>query len=123
MKLKQFNFKRVNSTNNVAIKIIKNSNYEFGMIIADTQKKGKGQYGKKWISYKGNLFLSFFFRINKIKIPINKITKINCLLVKKLISKYYKREIIFKSPNDLLIKKRKICGILQEIFINKDRKF
>ena len=93
------------------------------MIISDFQRNGKGQHGKKWISYKGNLFLSFFFNINKIKIPINKITKINCLLVKKLISKFYKKNIIFKSPNDLLIKKRKICGILQEIIINDDKKY
>ena len=123
MKIKKFEFKKVLSTNKTAIRIIKQTKLNNGMIISDIQIKGKGQYGKKWISYKGNLFLSFFFRINKIKIPINKITKINCLLVKKLISKYYKREIIFKSPNDLLIKKRKICGILQEIFINKDRTF
>ena len=93
------------------------------MIISDFQRNGKGQHGKKWISYKGNLFLSFFFNINKIKIPINKITKINCLLVKKLISKFYKKNIIFKSPNDLLIKKKKICGILQEIVFNDDKKY
>ena len=123
MKIKKFEFKKVLSTNKTAIRIIKHTKLNNGMIISDIQTKGKGQYGKKWISYKGNLFLSFFFKINKIRIPINKITKINCLLVKKLISKYYKREIIFKPPNDLLIKKRKICGILQEIFINKDRKF
>ena len=123
MKIKKFEFKKVLSTNKTAIRIIKQTKLNNGMIISETQIKGKGQYGKKWISYKGNLFLSFFFKINKIRIPLNKITKINCLLVKKLISKYYKREIIFKSPNDLLIKKRKICGILQEIFINKDRKY
>ena len=27
---------------------------------------------------------------------------------------YYKKKIIFKKPNDLLINKKKICGILQE---------
>jgi len=35
-------------------------------------------------------------------------------LVKKLLSTYYKKKIIFKKPNDLLINKKKICGILQE---------
>jgi BirA family transcriptional regulator, biotin operon repressor / biotin---[acetyl-CoA-carboxylase] ligase len=123
MKIKKFKFKQVVSTNKTAIRIIKKTRLFNGMIISDLQKSGKGQYGKKWISYKGNLFLSFFFKINKIIIPINKITKINCLLVKKLISNYYKKDIIFKSPNDLLIKKKKICGILQEIFINDDKKY
>ena len=61
MKIRRFNFKKVNNTNNTAINIIKSSNLDHGMIITKTQKNGKGQYGRKWISYKGNLFVSFFF--------------------------------------------------------------
>ncbi len=123
MIIKQFKFKRVENTNNTAIKIIKKTKLDHGMVISDLQKNGKGQYGRKWISYKGNLFLSFFFKINRIKIPISRATKINCLLVKKLISKYYKKKIVYKSPNDLLIKKKKICGILQEIINCNDNKY
>ena len=41
--------------------------------------------------------------------------QINCMIIKKLLSKYYKKKINFKKPNDLIIKKKKICGILQEI--------
>ena len=114
MKFKIFRFKKVESTNNTAIRIIKNSNIDYGMIIADTQKRGRGQYGKKWISFKGNLFISFFYNLDHLTISLKKITIINCLLVKKLLSIYYKNKIIFKKPNDLLINKKKICGILQE---------
>ena len=114
MKFKIIRFKKVNSTNNTAIRIIKNSNIDYGMIISKNQKSGKGQYGKKWISFKGNLFVSFFYKLENITISLNQLTKINCLLVKKLISNYYKKKIIFKKPNDLLIDKKKICGILQE---------
>ena len=115
MRFKKFKFKKVNSTNNTAIRIIKNSNLKFGMVTADTQLSGKGQYGKKWISNKGNLFVSFFHEIKDINISLSTLTKINCLLVKKTIEKYYKKKIIFKKPNDLLINKKKISGILQEI--------
>ena len=90
MKFKIFRFNKVKSTNNTAIRIIKNYNYDFGMILSDLQINGRGQFGKKWVSYKGNL------------------------LVKKCISQYYKKKIHFKKPNDLLIQKKKICGILQE---------
>ena len=114
MKFKVFRFKKVESTNNSAIRIIKNSNVNYGMIISNEQKKGRGQYGKKWISYNGNLFVSFFFRLNNLNSSLKQITKINCLLVMKLISIYYKKKIILKKPNDLLINKKKICGILQE---------
>ena len=114
MKLKKFFFKSVNSTNDAAIRIIKNSNIKFGIIISDKQKKGKGQYGKKWISFKGNLFVSIFFSLKKINIPLKEMTKINCYLIKKLISRYSKNKITIKAPNDLLINKKKVCGILQE---------
>ena len=123
MKIKRFNFKKVNSTNRTAIKIIKNSKFDYGMVVSENQKNGKGQYGKKWISYKGNLFVSLFYNIDNIDSSIKKLTRINCLLVKKLISKFYKKEIFFKSPNDLLINKKKISGILQEIIIKDDKKY
>ena len=114
MKFKIFRFKNVESTNNSAIRIIKNSNTDYGMIIANKQKRGRGRYGKKWISYNGNLFVSFFYRLDHLNVSLKKISKINCLLVKKLLSIYYNNRIIFKKPNDLLINKKKICGILQE---------
>ena len=114
MKFKIIRFEKVNSTNNTAIRIIKNSNIDYGMIISKTQKNGRGQYGKKWISYDGNLFVRFFYELENLTISFKQLTKINCLLVKKLLSIYYKKKIIFKKPNDLLINKKKICGILQE---------
>ena len=114
MKLRQFNFIKVKSTNLTAIRLIKSTKNEFGLIISKAQSKGKGQYGRKWISYKGNIFLSFFYKLEKINLPLKSLTKINCLLVRDVISKYYKKKITFKLPNDLLINKKKICGILQE---------
>ena len=110
MRFKKFKFKKVNSTNNTAIRIIKNSNLKFGMVTADTQLSGKGQYGKKWISNKGNLFVSFFHEMKNINISLSTLTKINCLLVKKTIEKYYKKKIVFKKPNDLLMKS--VHGVL-----------
>ena len=114
MKLKKFNFKIVNSTNDLAIQIIKNTNNKSGIVIAEKQKKGRGQYGKKWTSFKGNLFVSVFFQINKVQLSLKDLTKVNCLLVKKSLSNFYNGKITIKKPNDLLIKKMKISGILQE---------
>ena len=122
MKIKKFKFKRVKSTNNTAIRIIKNTNCNLGMVVAETQANGRGQYGRKWISSKGNLFVSFFNELSQTNLSINTITKINCLLIKKLLSSFTRKKIIFKKPNDLLIDKKKISGILQEvIFLNKKK--
>ncbi len=123
MKFRKFIFKRVNSTNNSAINIIKRFNINHGMIISDYQKKGRGQYGRKWISFKGNLFVSFFYDLDKTNLSIKNLTRLNCDLVKKTISNFYKKKIIFKAPNDLLIDNKKICGILQETITKKDQNF
>ena len=44
-------------------------------------------------------------------------------MVKYVISKYYKKKITFKLPNDLLINKKKICGILQEKIDNSKKQY
>ncbi len=121
MKLRTFNYKKTNSTNDTAINKIKKG-FVSGIVCSETQKNGRGQYGKKWISIKGNLFLSIFFEINK-KITLKKITKFNCLILKKILSKYVKQRIFVKLPNDLLINNKKICGILQESIISNNKKY
>ena len=123
MRFKVFRFKKVKSTNNTAIRIIRKTNYDFGMIISETQTRGKGQYGRKWISYKGNILITFFYKLKKINLSMSQLTKKNCFLVKDAISRFYKNKIVYKSPNDLLINKKKICGILQEVVNKFDKKY
>ena len=123
MKFRVFRFKKVKSTNNTAIRIIKKNYCDFGMILSELQTNGRGQYGRKWISLKGNLFVSFFYNLNNFDISLTKLTKINCMIIKKLLSKYYRKKINFKKPNDLIIQKKKICGILQETFSNFENKY
>ena len=121
MSFKKFFYKKVNSTNDLAIKKIK-LGITKGIIIADYQKKGRGQQGKKWLSFKGNIFMTIFFKIKK-NINIKKITLLNCKILKKVLFQYIKKTITIKPPNDLLVDKKKICGILQEIKFNQKQKF
>ena len=94
MNIKKFVYKSVNSTNDIAIKLIKKSQIKAGLIVSEKQKKGRGQRGKKWISYKGNLFVSIFFSLEKIDLTLKQLTKINSRLIINLLSKYYKKKII-----------------------------
>ena len=72
---------------------------------------------------KRKFICKFFFNLENISLTIKQLTKKNCLLVKKLISKYYRKRIIYKKPNDLLIKGKKICGILQETVKRLNKEF
>ena len=121
MSFKKFFYKKVNSTNDLAIKKIKTGIIK-GIIIAEYQKKGRGQQGKKWLSFNGNIFMTIFFKIKE-NINIKKITNLNCKIIRKVLFQYINRTITIKPPNDLLVGKKKICGILQEIKFNKEQKF
>ena len=93
MNLKVFHLKVVNSTNNFAIRKIKQGKI-MGIVISDSQKKGRGRHGNKWISQSGNLFMSIFYRLNK-NISINQLTKKNCLLIQKTLSRFTKEKILW----------------------------
>ena len=119
MKFKVFRYKKVKSTNNTAIRIIRETNHNFGMIISETQTGGKGQYGRKWISYKGNILISFFYKLKKMNLSMKQLSRKNCFLVKDVISKFYKRKIVYKSPNDLLINKKRFVVFCKKKLINQ----
>ena len=121
MKLKRFLFKKVKSTNITAIRLIKRGN-DNGIISAEIQTKGKGQKANKWPSYKGNWFITIFFKINS-KFSLKKITTTNLSILKKIISNQISEKINIKLPNDILIGKKKVCGILQEIIYKNDHKY
>ena len=70
MKIQIIRYDSVDSTNNVAIRRIKRGKVKPTLIIANSQKKGRGQYGRKWTSYRGNIFISIYFILRK-KIQIN----------------------------------------------------
>ena len=121
MRLKKFFFKKVKSTNETAIRLIKRGEKN-GIISSDIQTNGKGQRGKKWISKKGNLFLTIFFKINN-QISIKKLTSLNLFILKKIITNKIKVKTHVKLPNDILIYKQKVCGILQEIIFKNNIKY
>jgi len=121
MKLKKFNFKKVKSSNNTAIRLIRRG-IDSGVVSADVQTQGKGQRGNKWISKKGNLFISIFFKVNS-KLSLKKITNINLSILKKIISSQVVGKIYIKLPNDILIYKKKVSGILQEIMYKNNNKY
>jgi len=123
MKLKIVKLKSVKSTNDEAIKLIRSSKYRMGLVSTSSQIKGRGTMGKKWISYKGNIFISIFFKVNLIKIKIENYLIINAKIIKKILNKYTKKIIKIKKPNDLLIDGKKICGILQEVIDYKKEKY
>ena len=121
MVLKKFKYINVSSTNDVAVKKIKQG-YKAGIVISDAQSRGRGQYGRKWISKKGNLFFSIFFIIDE-RVQISKLVTSLLKIIKKILLKYTKSNLNIKKPNDITIDKKKICGVLNETLFYNNLKF
>ena len=121
MKLETFTFKKVNSTNTTAIRLL-NQKKKSGIVVSERQAKGRGKGRNNWISIYRNLFLSIFFPINN-KLSIKNITRINLNIVKDVIKKNIDQKIHIKYPNDILINNSKVCGILQEVVFKNNIKY
>jgi BirA family biotin operon repressor/biotin-[acetyl-CoA-carboxylase] ligase len=124
MKFKIFKFESVTSTNDVAINLIKEKHREIGYIYAKKQTKGRGTYGKDWVSDEGNLFGTIFFPLKDEYPPFNEFSIINPVIISSVIQNFCKKKnISFKWPNDVFVNQKKICGILQELITANSRKF
>ena len=121
MKLKIYSYKGVKSTNDTAIRLIK-KNIKQGIVTSDIQTNGKGQRGKKWVSRRGNLFISIFFPIRE-SLNLKKITFSNLKIIKNILKNIVPYKISIKLPNDLKIMNKKVSGILQEIIYYNEIKF
>ena len=115
MKINVIKYKKVKSTNDTALKLIKKNITNPTLVMTEKQTNGRGTVGKKWVSEKGNLFISLFFKFDQKKINFKQFAILNAFLLRKVLSKTIPKKIKIKWPNDLLVNQRKFCGILQEV--------
>ena len=107
----------VDSTNTFAKEKLLNKDYL--IVISEQQTAGRGRQGKEWYSPDaGNIYMTIKF-IDKNPAPLSLIIG---LLISEAMDSVSGQKINagLKWPNDLLIKKKKICGILIESEINAD---
>ena len=124
MKFEIIKFKSVTSTNDAAISLIREKRKNSGCVYADLQTKGRGTYGKKWVSKKGNLFLSLFFPLEEKYPTFDEFSIISPIIVSDVIKKFGdEQKMGLKFPNDIFYNRKKICGLLQELITEKNRKF
>ncbi len=107
-------FESIDSTNNYA-KALSNQNKTNKIIIADTQTAGRTTKKQCWISPKGNLYFSIILSLDDEK-NLPEYSFISALSIVESIKQisYDKNTIKIKWPNDILLNKQKLCGILIE---------
>ncbi len=107
-------YKEVDSTN-TKIKEFAKTGKEGLVVVADKQTAGRGRRGRTWESTgDGNLYMSVLL---KPKLEITKaamLTLVMAYSVAKALQRW-EIDVQIKWPNDLIMGKKKICGILTEM--------
>lgn len=113
----------VESTNTLALQYVRDGRPEGLVITTDFQTAGRGKPGNVWISPRGkNLLFSVLLRppLPSHKAPI--LTQVACQAVRNALAQEFNLPVTLKRPNDVLIRGRKICGILTESVSSADGK-
>jgi BirA family transcriptional regulator, biotin operon repressor / biotin---[acetyl-CoA-carboxylase] ligase len=110
---KTFVFDVVDSTNATAKDLAKAGAEEGTLVIARTQRHGRGRFERNWESPEGGLYLSVILRPSTSSEKTSLLSFVAALAVARTISRYGTQATI-KWPNDVRVNGRKIAGILLE---------
>lgn len=113
MEFKIIYFEELASTNDYIKKHYEQFD-EGTVIVTNHQTKGYGRMGRGWFSEAGqNLTFSLLLYPRFDKTKLSELTPLTCVSVFEVIKKIVPKTII-KWPNDLLVEKKKLSGILTE---------
>jgi BirA family biotin operon repressor/biotin-[acetyl-CoA-carboxylase] ligase len=115
-------FHSMDSTNSVAYQLALQGAEEGEIVVAESQKKGRGRLGRKWFSPPlTNLYLSVILRPEIPPQQASLITLMAAVATAGAIQKLSGLQPMIKWPNDILLKNRKVAGLLNEIHSEMDR--
>ena len=107
-------YKEVDSTNNVAKELAMKGASEGTIVIAESQRSGKGRRGKKWVSPSGGVWMSIILHPDIPPSNAPQLTLATGVAVAKTLNQECRLDVGIKWPNDILIGNKKVCGILTE---------
>lgn len=117
-----FLYETVDSTNTIASKLAQEGVAEGAVVIADSQVRGRGRFGRSWVSPPGvNLYMSIVLRPEmepKDATLITIMAGVACTIALRRVTGLHST---IKWPNDLMVSEKKLGGILTEIRIGQKR--
>lgn len=106
----------VDSTNNRAKRLAEEGTPEGTLVVAESQTAGKGRRGRMWVSPKGTgIWMSLVLRPNIAPSGASILTLVAALAVAAGIEEVTGLKAEIKWPNDIVIRGKKVCGILTEM--------
>jgi BirA family biotin operon repressor/biotin-[acetyl-CoA-carboxylase] ligase len=114
-------YKKLVSTNSEAKEMALRGAEPWTVVLSGEQSSGYGRKGDGWFSPEGGLYFSIILPKGDID-DLQTITILAAFVVGKAIKEKFRLEPLIKLPNDVLIGRRKVCGILTENVIGGEVK-
>jgi BirA family biotin operon repressor/biotin-[acetyl-CoA-carboxylase] ligase len=115
-------FEQTTSTNDVIEKLARDGVKEGAVVFAESQTKGRGRLGRKWISpERKGLWFSVLLRPDLRPQETTQLTVASATALRRAIQSETGLKPEIKWPNDILIGGRKVAGILTELSAELDR--
>ncbi len=109
-----YHYGAVSSTNDIAKEIARKNDERRVIVVAETQTRGRGRAKRRWTSPKGGTWISILLRPQIKPKEVLKLAFITSSAATKTIQQLYDLKAEVKWPNDVLVRGKKICGILTE---------
>jgi BirA family biotin operon repressor/biotin-[acetyl-CoA-carboxylase] ligase len=114
-------YDQINSTNEMAKTLAREGASEGTVVIADRQLSGKGRLGKHWDSPSGTgIWMSIILKPDIMPVQASQLTLLAGLSVCEAVNKVTGLESRIKWPNDVVVNRKKVCGILTEMSAELD---
>jgi BirA family biotin operon repressor/biotin-[acetyl-CoA-carboxylase] ligase len=113
-------FSEIGSTMDAARELAKKGAKEGTIVIAEVQAHGRGRLSREWLSPKGGIYFTIILRPRISPAYAPRINLMISIAVAITIKKLFRLNAELKWPNDVLIKGRKVCGILAEMNAEMD---
>jgi len=115
-------FEQTTSTNDVMEKLARDGVPEGVVVFAESQTKGRGRLGRKWISpERKGLWFSVLLRPDLRPQEATQMTVASATALRRAITAETGLKPEIKWPNDILIGGKKVAGILTELSAEVDR--
>jgi len=115
-------FQETSSTNDVVERFARDGVAEGVVVFAESQSKGRGRLGRKWISPAGQgLWFSVLLRPQVPPASVTQLTVAAATAVARAIRAQTGLVPQIKWPNDILVEGKKVVGILTELAAELDR--
>jgi BirA family biotin operon repressor/biotin-[acetyl-CoA-carboxylase] ligase len=113
-------FPEIGSTMDAARELAKKGAKEGTIVIAEAQSRGRGRLSRQWLSPEGGIYFTLILRPRISPAYAPRINLMAAIAVAATIRKLFGLKAELKWPNDVLIKGKKVCGILAEMDAEMD---